>query len=123
MSTRSETIGKHLINSIDGIETSATNGLHSGADGARKVTRIGSRWAAKQETTAARQLRMLKRRLEKETAQLNKAAGKSVDWATSTARNATISGSRYIKKNPWPAVAITAAAGLLVGALLARRER
>ena len=123
MSTRSESIGKRLIGGIDDIEASAADGLHSGADNARKVTRLGSRWAAKHETTAARQLRILKRRLEKETAQLNKVAGRSVDWVASTARDASVTGSRYIKKNPWPAVAITAAAGLLVGALLARRER
>lgn len=123
MSTRSESIGKRLISGIDDLEASAANGLHSGADGARQATRVGSRWAAKHETTAARQLRLLKRRLEKETVQLSKAAGRSADRVTSAARDASASGFRYIKKNPWQAVAITAAAGLLVGALLSRRER
>jgi ElaB/YqjD/DUF883 family membrane-anchored ribosome-binding protein len=123
MSTRSESIGRRVIDSIDGLEASAADGLRSSADGVRKATRVGSRWAAKHETNAARQLRILKRRLEREAAQLNRAAGKSVDWVTSTARDAGVTGGRYIRKNPWPAVAVTAAAGLLVGALLARRGR
>jgi|GEM_PF-2307827 len=122
MATRSESIGKQLLNSIDGLESGAVNGVHAGADGVRKMTRAGSRWAAQQETAAARQLRILKRRLERESRQLNKAAGRSAQWMADTARDATVTGVRYIKRNPWPAVAITAAVGLLIGALLSRRD-
>jgi ElaB/YqjD/DUF883 family membrane-anchored ribosome-binding protein len=123
MSTRSETIGKHLISGIDEFEASAADGLRSTAETARKAARAGSRWAGKHETDAGRQLRVLKRRLEKETEHLNKAAGKSAEWLSSTARDASLLGRRYVKKNPWPVVALTAAAGLLVGALLSRRDR
>lgn len=122
MSTRSETIGKHLVDSIDGLKSSAVSTLQSGAESARGAVRAGSRWAAQQESSAARELRILKRRLEKQTDQLSRAARNSAAWAGDTAHEVARNGSRYIKKNPWPAVAITAAAGLLVGALLSRRR-
>ena len=67
-------------------------------------------------------MRSLQRRLEKQTAQLSRTAGKSVDWVTDTAKNVTVGSGRYIKKNPWSAVVMTAAAALLVGALLGRRR-
>jgi ElaB/YqjD/DUF883 family membrane-anchored ribosome-binding protein len=122
MSTRSESIGKHLVDGIDDLNSSAVGALRSGADNARGAVRAGSRWAAEQESSAVRELRVLKRRLEKQTAQLTKVARKSAAWASDSAYDAAKSGRRYIKKNPWPAVAITAAAGLLVGALLSRRR-
>lgn len=123
MSTRSESIGKRVINGIDDIETSAAHGLHSGANGARKLTKASSRWASRQETNAARKTRLLKRRLEKQTDHLATVAGRSIDSVTGTAREAAAASGRYIRKNPWPAVAITSAAALLVGALLGRRSR
>lgn len=122
MSTKSEIVGKRVIDGIDGLETSAHDGVHAGADGARQLTKASSRWAARQEAAAARKARMLKRSLDKQTVRLSKAAGKSVDAVSSTAREATTAGGRYIRKNPWSTVAIASAAAMVVGALLGRRR-
>lgn len=121
MSTKSELMAKRVINGIDDVEASALDGLHTSADGARQLTKAGSRWADSQETAAARQTRVLKRRLDKQAQQLSRAAGKSVDAARETAKEPVTAGERYIKRNPWRAVALTSAAALVVGALLGRR--
>jgi ElaB/YqjD/DUF883 family membrane-anchored ribosome-binding protein len=39
------------------------------------------------------------------------------------AQAAADSADRYVRSNPWTAIGIAAAAGLLLGALLTRRER
>lgn len=122
MITKSEVIAKRVINGIDGVEASAHNGLHAGADSARELTRASSRWAARQETAAARKTRILKRRLERQTRELSLAAGKSIDSAVATAKESVASGERYVRQNPWRAIAITSAAALVAGALLARRR-
>lgn len=123
MSTTSESIAKRVINGIDGVEASAHDGLHTGANGARQFTKASSRWAAKQEAAAVRKTRMLKRNLDKQTQQLTKVAGKSVDAVIETAKRSVATGERYVKRNPWRAVAITSAAALVMGALLGRRGR
>jgi len=40
---------------------------------------------------------------------------------TARAKHAAEDATRFVRENPWPAVGIAAAAGLLVGVLLARR--
>jgi ElaB/YqjD/DUF883 family membrane-anchored ribosome-binding protein len=123
MSTKSEVVGKRVINGIDGAESTAHDAVHAGADGARHLTKASARWAARQEAAAARKARILKRRLDKQAVQLSKAAGKTVGAVADTARDAVTTSGRYVRKNPWPAVAIASGAALVLGALLGRRPR
>lgn len=122
MSTKSEIVGKRVIDGIDGLEAGAHNGVHAGADSARQLTKTSSRWAARQETAAARKVHTLKRRLDKQAVHLNKVAGKSINAVSDTARDAATVGGRYVRKNPWSTVALASAAAMVVGALLGRRR-
>lgn len=122
MSTKSEIVGKRVIDGINGLEAGAHNGVHAGADSARQVTKASSRWAARQEASAARKARMLKRNLDKQAVRLNKAASKSLSAVSDTARDAATAGGRYVRKNPWTTLALASAAGIVLGALLGRRR-
>jgi ElaB/YqjD/DUF883 family membrane-anchored ribosome-binding protein len=65
-------------------------------------------------------------------AEIRARAGESVDKArarleeleadlAARAKHAAEDATRFVRENPWPAVGIAAAAGLLLGVLLARR--
>ncbi len=122
MSTKSQEVGTALLHGIDTLESGVHDTVHAGANSARAATKVGSRWAASQETSAVRKARMLKRDLRKQAAQLQHAVNDSVETVSNTARSTVANTHRYVKHNPWTAVAIASSTALLIGALLGRRR-
>jgi ElaB/YqjD/DUF883 family membrane-anchored ribosome-binding protein len=120
MSTKSQEVGTAVLHGIDTLESGVHDTVHAGADSARHVTKASSRWAAGQETSAIRKARMLKRDLRKQTAQLQRTVNDSVEMMGDKARSTVATTQRYVKRNPWTAMAIVSGAALLIGALLNR---
>ena len=63
----------------------------------------------------------LRSRVESSITQVRSAAGEGVDTAVSGARAAAEGAGNYVRGNPWAAVGIAVAAGILIGALLNRK--
>lgn len=63
----------------------------------------------------------LRERVESSIHKAKSAAGAGLDSAISGAREAAQDADSYVRDNPWVAVGIAAAAGLLLGGLLSRR--
>lgn len=122
MSTKSQEVGKALLHGIDTLESGAHDTVHAGADTARKATKVGSRWAAHQETTATRKARMLKRDLSRQTAHLRRSVSDSVEMVGDKARHTLSATNQYVKRKPWTAVAVASGVALVIGALLGRRR-
>jgi ElaB/YqjD/DUF883 family membrane-anchored ribosome-binding protein len=122
MSTKSQEVGAALLHGIDTLESGAHDSVHAGANTARTATKIGSRWAAGQETHALQKARELKRDLRKQSAQLKRRMNESVEMVGDTARSSALSTRKYVKQNPWKALAMASGAALLIGALLGRRR-
>lgn len=122
MSTKSQEVGTALLHGIDTLESNAHDTVHAGANSARHATKASSRWAASQETNALRKARLLKRDLRKQTAQLQRTVNDSVEMVGDKARSTVATTQRYVKHNPWTAVAIASGTALLIGALLGRRR-
>lgn len=122
MSTKSQEVGNAVLHGIDTLESGVHDTVHSGANSARNVTKVSSRWAAGQETNAMRKARMLKRDLRKQAAQLRRTVSDSVESVGDTARSGVATTQKYVKHNPWTAMAIASGAALLIGAFLGRRR-
>lgn len=122
MSTKSQEVGTALLHGIDAVESGVHDSVRAGADSARHATKATSRWAAGQETSALRKARMLKRDLRKQTAQLQRTVNDSVEMMGDKARSTVATTQRYVKRNPWTALAVASGAALLIGALLGRRR-
>lgn len=63
----------------------------------------------------------LRQRVESSIGQAKSAADEGLDSAMRGARTAAQGADAYVRENPWTAVAVAAAAGLLLGSLLTRR--
>jgi len=63
----------------------------------------------------------LRERVESSINNAKSAAGSGLDGAISGARAAAHDADSYVRSNPWVAVGIAAAAGLLLGGLLSRK--
>lgn len=122
MSTKSQEVGKALLHGIDTLESGAHSTVHAGANTARTVAKVGSRWAADQETAATRKARMLKRDLRRQSAQLRRSVNHSMEVVGDKARYTVDATNQYVKRKPWTAVAIASGVALLIGALLGRRR-
>ncbi len=122
MSTKSQEVGKAVLNGIDALEAGAHDTVHSGAVGARRVTKASSRWAARQEASAMRKARLVKGDLKKQASQLQSSAYDKVEMAGDKARQVASNTHQYVKNKPWTAVAIASGIGVLLGALLGRRS-
>lgn len=122
MSTKSQEVGAALLHGIDALESGVHDTVHTGANSARQATKASSRWAASQETNAIRKARLLKRDLRKQTAQLQRTVNDSVEMIGDKARSSVATTQKYVKNNPWTAVAIASGTALLIGALLGRRR-
>ncbi|MGE0116133.1 MAG: hypothetical protein AB7T07_14780 [Steroidobacteraceae bacterium] len=123
MSTKSEVIGNAVLSGIDTLEAGAEEKLHFGANEARKLTKAGSRWAARTETASQRKARMLKRQLHHEAKQLRTQAKQAAGFVTRHTRTALASGERYVRNKPVSALAIASGAAFLLGIFAGRLRR
>jgi ElaB/YqjD/DUF883 family membrane-anchored ribosome-binding protein len=122
MSTKSQAVGKAVLHGIEMLEERAHDTVHSGASSARQLTKAGSRWAGRQERAASSKVNQLKRDVTRQVKQLRKTSSELATLASGQAEQAVISGSDYIKRKPWQALAIASSAALVIGALLGRRR-
>ncbi len=122
MSTKSEEVGKNVVQGIDTLEKNTHKAVHAGASSARQLTKTGSRWAGRQERQASVKAQTLRRDVYKQAKQLRKTAHSSLATAASQTEQVVARGGEIIKRKPWQTIAIASGAALLVGALLGKRR-
>lgn len=115
MTTKSQAIGKTLINGIGSAEMKAHRVVTKGARSAKNATRKSTTWAARRETAAVRKVSAAKR-------DLTHGATAAIAAARAKAHEIVDSSDVYVRRHPWKALAVISAAALVMGALLDRKS-
>ena len=96
--------GEHVMKNVRGF-----------VDGAEELLRATAHFSG--EGLAAARARMTE-----QVEDMRQALGDATDYARAQARRAATQADQYVHKNPWQAIGIAAAAGVVVGWLTTRRH-